>query len=210
MSWEELTDTEKAILFLIYESESGTKGLLRIGGGKKKKGPVTLGALVSKKTQASYKNLVKICQGLEDRDYLIAGKKKGRDEPFWPENTPLRLVGKGKKFVQTNLQKYESDSGVQKELSKLAEIEFERKPKSRPKKKKTPPKLSEEERIEQIKRQRRLEEDAPPRRKKTTAPTRGKRGSMASEEFDVDDDYDEDGERDREDDAWDVAMGEEF
>lgn len=131
MSWDKLTTTEKAILFLLYHAEADKKSsssLVKVWiGGKKRKGPLTMADLIPKTSQASYKDILKFCQGLEDEDYLIAGKKKGRDEPYWPETTPLRLVAKGKKFVQDNLHKYESDAEVQKELKKLAGIEFQSK-----------------------------------------------------------------------------------
>ena len=129
MSWNTLTVTEKAILYLLYEADSGSQTSKKLGrvlrGGAS--GALTLGQLVKKKTQASYKTLVKVCQGLEDKNFLIAGDRKGRDEPYWPETTKLRLVAKGKKFVSANISNYESDAKVQKELSKLFKKTFKKK-----------------------------------------------------------------------------------
>ncbi|MFX1536841.1 MAG: hypothetical protein ACFFDI_21700, partial [Promethearchaeota archaeon] len=74
----------------------------------------SLGELLPDRSNKEYQDLQKQVQDLEDKDFLLAGETKGRDESYWAEHTKLRLEPKGRKFVEVYSKKLMTDAVMNK------------------------------------------------------------------------------------------------
>jgi hypothetical protein len=114
VKYDALNKEQRAVLLLLYEREvSAPKGLKAIFQ-RKQSASASLGELLPGRSNKEYQNILKELQELEDKDFLIAGEKKGRDDAYWAEHTKLRIEAKGRKFVEVYSGKLMTDAAMNK------------------------------------------------------------------------------------------------
>ncbi|MFX0063947.1 MAG: hypothetical protein ACFFC7_17390 [Candidatus Hermodarchaeota archaeon] len=114
VKYDALSKEQRAVLLLLYEREVSAPKGFRAFLQRKESKSASLGQLLPGRSNKEYENLQKQVQELEDKNFLLAGETKGRDESYWAEHTKLRIEEKGRKFVETYNKQLMTDETMNK------------------------------------------------------------------------------------------------